>query len=82
MIQKLNVETWDGKSRILAELNVVKKLGEDRIIINVYGSIFKELTYQPEGGFWKVTKEDLDKSIINELINESKILEVETAKEE
>lgn len=65
MIQRLQVETWDGKAKILAELDVVEKLAEDKVIINVYGNNFKELTYQPELKYWKVTKECVDASTIN-----------------
>ena len=65
MKRKLYVETWDGKSKILAELDVIQELSKDKIIINVYSNIYKELTYQPEEDWWKVTKEDIDESIIN-----------------
>lgn len=66
MKKRLSVETWDGKSKILAELDVVKEITKDQVIVNVYSNVYKELTYQPDGDYWKVTKEDIDESSIDQ----------------
>jgi hypothetical protein len=65
MKERLIVESFDGKAKILAELDVVKKLEDDKIIVHLFGSYYKEMTYQKEGEFWKVTKEVVDASSIN-----------------
>lgn len=65
MIQKMRVETWDGRSKIVAELDVVKKINESKVIVHLYGNIYKEMTLNPDTKVWKVTKEDVDGSTIN-----------------
>lgn len=65
MIQKMMVETWDGRSKISAELDVVKKIKKDKVIVHLYGESYKEMTFNKDGQYWKVTKEDVNGSIIN-----------------
>lgn len=65
MIQKMIVETWDGRSKINAELDVVKKIKKDKVVVHLYGNIYKEMTLNPDSQIWQVTKEDVDGSTIN-----------------
>jgi hypothetical protein len=65
MIQKLRVEAFDGKSKIMAELDVVKQISNEKVIVHLFSNFYKELTFQPDQNFWKVTKEDVNGSTIN-----------------
>jgi hypothetical protein len=58
MIQKMLVESWDGRSKIFAELDVVKKITEDKVIVHLWGNHYKELTLNPQSSVWYVTRED------------------------
>lgn len=57
MIQKMVVESWDGKSKIYAELDVVKKISEDVVLVRLWGENYKEFTHIKDQGFWKVTND-------------------------
>jgi hypothetical protein len=59
MIQKMVVESWDGKSKIYAELDVVKKINDEVVLVRLWGDNYKELTYLKDDGFWKVSKENI-----------------------
>jgi hypothetical protein len=53
------VEAWDGRSKINAELDVVKKIKKDKVVVHLYGNIYKEMTLNPDENFWKVTNEEV-----------------------
>lgn len=61
----MRVASFDGKSKIVAELDVVKEIEKGRVIVHLFAEFYKELTYQSEDDYWKVTKEDIDASTIN-----------------
>jgi len=65
MVQKMRVESYDGKSKIVAELDVVKQISQNKVIVHLFADFYKELTFQPDEKFWKVTKEDVDGSTIH-----------------
>jgi hypothetical protein len=65
MIQKMRVESFDGKSKIMAELDVVKQISKNKVIVHLFADFYKELTFQPDQKFWKVTKEEVNGSTIN-----------------
>ena len=58
MIQKMLVESWDGRSKIFAELDVIEKISEDKVVVHLWGDNYKELTLNHENSIWYVTKED------------------------
>jgi hypothetical protein len=60
MIQKMRVEAFDGKSKIMAELDVVKQISNEKVIVHLFSNFYKELTFQPDQNFWKVTKEEAE----------------------
>jgi len=59
MIKKMRVESFDGKSQIMAELDVVKQISEEKVIVHLFSNFYKELTFQPDENFWKVTNEEV-----------------------
>jgi len=65
MMQKMWVASFDGKSKIMAELEVVKKISDKQVIVHLFSKFYKELTFQPDENYWKVTKEEVDGSLIN-----------------
>jgi hypothetical protein len=59
MIQKMLVESWDGRSKIFAELDVVKKITEEKVIVHLWGNNYKEFTLNPQNSVWQITREDV-----------------------
>jgi len=59
MIQKMLVESWDGRSKIFAELDVIEKIAEDKVIVHLWGNNYKELTLNPKNSVWYTTREDV-----------------------
>jgi len=59
MIKKMRVESFDGKSQIMAELDVVKQISKDKVVVHLFSNFYKELTFQPNENFWKVTNEEV-----------------------
>jgi len=59
MIQKMLVESWDGRSKIFAELDVVRKITEGKVIVHLWGNNYKELTLNPKNSVWQITQEDV-----------------------
>jgi len=59
MIQKMRVESFDGKSKIMAELDVVKQISNEKVVVHLFSNFYKELTFQPNENFWKVTNEEV-----------------------
>ena len=59
MIKKMRVESFDGKSQIMAELDVVKQISKDKVVVHLFSNFYKELTFQPNENFWKVTNEEI-----------------------
>lgn len=60
MIEKFRVESFDGKSKIMAELDVVKRISNEKVIVHLFSNFYKELTFQPDQNFWKVTREQVE----------------------
>jgi hypothetical protein len=55
----MRVESFDGKSKIMAELDVVKQISNEKVVVHLFSNFYKELTFQPNENFWKVTNEEV-----------------------